>query len=133
MWEPAKPSNATVVPDDAQQTKIYASMHGGLVRHRVKARRWLSSLTLIFSNAILALLVWLAAYDLQGIWRWGHLYAIAVLVTPSVAVWIAVRLLIGLYTNYDTSPPERLRRHSYPVFATLAIGCGGSVSATGPW
>ena len=58
----------------------------------------------------------------QGIWGRGALSGVAIgTVVPSVVVWIGLRLLLGLYPGYGLESVERLRRHTYSVFATLAI------------
>ena len=79
-------------------------------------------------DALLAVLVWLAAFELQGILgRWSTFASSAkglqtamVVGIFTVAVWIGLRLLMGLYPGYGLSPAERLRRHTYSVVGTLA-------------
>jgi Undecaprenyl-phosphate galactose phosphotransferase WbaP len=83
---------------------------------------------LLLSDAFLAVLVWLAAYELQGIW--GRLTVIGwegfplqtamVVGVFAVAVWIGLRSLMGLYPGYGLSSAERLRRHTYSVVGVLA-------------
>jgi Undecaprenyl-phosphate galactose phosphotransferase WbaP len=77
---------------------------------------------------LLAVLVWLAAYELQSIlggWEGfpssakGQQTALVVGVF-AVAVWIGLRSLMGLYPGYGLSSEERLRRHTYSVVGTLA-------------
>jgi FlaA1/EpsC-like NDP-sugar epimerase len=36
-------------------------------------------------------------------------------------LWVGLRLLLGLYPGYGLDAPEGLRRHTYSVFAALAI------------
>ena len=77
---------------------------------------------LVLSDALLALVVWGAAYLAQGIWGRGELTEVAVAtIAPSIAVWVGLRALLGLYPGYGLDPVETLRRHTYSVFATLAV------------
>jgi Undecaprenyl-phosphate galactose phosphotransferase WbaP len=70
---------------------------------------------------LLAILIWLTAYGLQGAWGRGPLSDVSVgTVVCSLGVWIAVRSLMGLYPGYGLSPAERLRRHTNSVFVSLA-------------
>ncbi len=45
----------------------------------------------------------------------------AAAILPVVAVWLGIRALSGLYPGYGIDSVEELRRHTYSVFATLAI------------
>ena len=88
----------------------------------------LAALVLLLTDALLAVLVWLAAYELQGIW--GRLTVIGwegfplqtamVVGVFAVAVWIGLRSSIGLYPGYGLSAEERLRRHTYSVVGAFA-------------
>jgi Undecaprenyl-phosphate galactose phosphotransferase WbaP len=75
---------------------------------------------------LLAVLVWLAAFQLQSIWglwegfREGAPQTAVVVGVFAVAVWIGLRTLMGLYPGYGLSSEERLRRHTYSVLGTLA-------------
>jgi hypothetical protein len=81
---------------------------------------------LLLSDALLAVLVWLAAFELQSIWGlWegfgeGGPQTAVVVGVFAVAVWIGLRTLMGLYPGYGLSSEERLRRHTYSVVGTLA-------------
>jgi Undecaprenyl-phosphate galactose phosphotransferase WbaP len=81
---------------------------------------------LLLSDALLAVLVWLAAFELQSIWGlWegfgeGAPQTAVVVGVFAVAVWIGLRTLMGLYPGYGLSSEERLRRHTYSVVGTLA-------------
>jgi hypothetical protein len=82
-----------------------------------------AALVLLLSDALLAVLVWLAAFELQGIW--GPLIVIGLEGFPpqtamvvgafAVSVWIGLRSLMGLYPGPGLSSAERLRRHRYSV------------------
>jgi len=100
------------------------------------------------SDALLAVLVWLAAYELQGIWGrylvigWeGFPLQTAMVVGAfAVAVWIRLRSLMGLYPGYSLSSEERLRRHTYSVVGAAAavsiaivLGLGDIASRYGPF
>jgi Undecaprenyl-phosphate galactose phosphotransferase WbaP len=79
-------------------------------------------ISMVLADVALAFLIWLAAYALQTVWGWGELTEIAIAtVAPSVAVWIGLRSLFGLYPGYGLDSAEKLRRHTYSVFATLAM------------
>jgi hypothetical protein len=88
----------------------------------------LAGLILLLSDALVAVLVWLAAYELQSIW--GRLTVIGwegfppqtamVIGAFAVAVWIGLRALMGLYPGYGLSSAERLRQHTYSVVGALA-------------
>src|SRR5215213_6173764 len=78
--------------------------------------------TLVLSDVVLALVVWGVAYVGQGIWGRGELTGVAIAaIVPSVMVWIGLRALLGLYPGYGLDSAESLRRHTYSVFATLAV------------
>jgi Undecaprenyl-phosphate galactose phosphotransferase WbaP len=78
--------------------------------------------TLVLSDVFLALVVWGVAYVGQSIWGRGELSGAAIAaIVPSVMVWVGLRALIGLYPGYGLDSAERLRRHTYSVFATLAV------------
>jgi hypothetical protein len=84
-------------------------------------------LDLLLSDALVAVLVWIVAYDLQSIWGWWEgfpgrrgLQTAIVAGVFAVAVWIELRSLLGLYPGYGLSLEERLRRHTYSVVGTLA-------------
>jgi len=74
------------------------------------------------SDILLAVLICTVAYALQTVWGEGRLSEVARAVTvPSIAVWIGLRALLGLYPGYGLDSVERLRRHVYSVCATVAI------------
>jgi Undecaprenyl-phosphate galactose phosphotransferase WbaP len=78
--------------------------------------------TLVLTDVLLAFLVWGAAYVVDGFWDRGELPETAVaVITASVAVWVVLRALLGLYPGYGLDSPEKLRRHTYSVFGTLPI------------
>ncbi len=86
------------------------------------SKRRLIPVALLLSDAALALLVWWVASVLQGIWGQGALSALNVATIAPVAVgWVAIRALLGLYPGYGLDSVERLRRHTYSAFATLAL------------
>jgi Undecaprenyl-phosphate galactose phosphotransferase WbaP len=86
-------------------------------------RQQLVVATLIFSDFLFALLIWEVASLLKIIiWGQGPLSAVsAAAIVPVVAVWLGVRAVFGLYPGYGIDSVEELRRHTYSVFATLAI------------
>ena len=85
-------------------------------------KRHIASIVLILSDVILAVLIWGMAYVIQDIWGRGPLSEVAVgSMAPAIAVWLALRALLGLYPGYGLDSVEQLRRHSYSVLWTLAI------------
>ena len=78
--------------------------------------------TLVLADVFLALVVWGVAVrwpEHLGAWR---TFGVAVAaIVPSVMVWVGLRTLLGLYPGYGLDSAERLRRHTYSVFATLAV------------
>jgi len=78
--------------------------------------------TLVLTDVLLAFLVWGAAYVVCGLWDRGEPpEAVVAAITSSVAVWVVLRALLGLYPGYGLDSPERLRRHTYSVFGALAV------------
>jgi Undecaprenyl-phosphate galactose phosphotransferase WbaP len=78
--------------------------------------------SLVFSDILVATLICAVAYALQSVWGEGTLSEAARAATvPSIAVWIGLRALLGLYPGYGLDSVERLRRHVYSVCTTLAI------------
>ena len=76
----------------------------------------------VLSNVCLAFLVWMAAYKMESLLGGDEFSAVVVVAAaPNVAVWIGLRLLLGLYPGYGLDSVERLRRDTYSVFAALAI------------
>jgi Undecaprenyl-phosphate galactose phosphotransferase WbaP len=95
----------------------------------VRKKRWKSVwrwrlvvAALVLSDVVLALSIWAVAFALQGIWGRGELSMVAIAtIVPIVAVWVGMRALLELYPGYGFDAVEKLRRHVYSVFATLAI------------
>lgn len=80
---------------------------------------------LVLSDLLLALVIWEAAYLVWGIWDREAISGVVAIanvptILPTVAVWIGIRALLGLYPAYGLDSTERLRRHTYSIFATLA-------------
>ena len=91
-------------------------------RRKLVLKRWLAPVLLILSDVLLALLGWLLASALQGVWGRGSLSQVSVVApVPLITVWLGVRALFGLYPGYGLDAVEQLRRHTYSTFATLAI------------
>jgi Undecaprenyl-phosphate galactose phosphotransferase WbaP len=78
--------------------------------------------SLVFSDILVAALICTVAYALQSVWGAGTLSEVArAAIIPSIAVWIGLRALLGLYPGYGLDSVERLRRHVYSVCAAVAI------------
>ena len=88
----------------------------------------LVTLTLVFLDILLALLIWRAAFIVQSAWGRGDVWGQAELsdisiaiVAVNVGVWVGLRACLGLYPGYGLDQTEELRRQTYAVAATLAI------------
>src|SRR5687768_16876762 len=123
-------SQVPSIDNTAQKIEELPSQHARLPKRRL-ARAWRQPvvvLLLLLSDALLAMLVWLAAYEVQSLW--GRLTVIGwegfppqtamVVGVFAVAVWIGLRSLMGLYPGYGLSSAERLRRHTYSVVGAFA-------------
>ena len=85
-------------------------------------RQRLVVVTQVFSDILVAVLICTVAYALQNVWGDGKLSEVRRVPTvPSIAVWIGLRALLGLYPGYGLDSVERLRRHVYSVGAAVAI------------
>src|SRR5688500_11024058 len=77
----------------------------------------ISTLVLIFSDVVLALAVWGVAIPIRA--AWGTSTIAGVLTTNTiagvlpVAVWVALRAVLGLYPGYGINAVDELRRESY--------------------
>lgn len=101
---------------------------GKLLGRRLECHRQrLVGVILIFSDVLLALLAWEVALVGQGLWEGSMLTELTIasvvpsVAVSSVAVWVGLRALLGLYPGYGLSQVEELRRQTYAVLATLAI------------
>ncbi len=86
-------------------------------------RQRLTISALVVSDIALAFLLWGASYLLREFMRIpGELSGIALAtVFSSVALWVGLRAMLGLYPGYGLDAVEKLRRHTYSVFAALAM------------
>ena len=85
-------------------------------------RRRLVTSTLVFSDVVLALVVWQIAAVVQAVWGDGPLSSLAVASTVSnVALWVGLRWLLGLYPGHGLDAAEELRRQTHAVLVTLSI------------
>jgi Undecaprenyl-phosphate galactose phosphotransferase WbaP len=116
-------AESTVTLSGSAATGSEYLVAGALPGRGVKAwRQRLVNLTLILSDALLALVVWEVAFVFQSIWGRGPLTEITVGgVVPTLVVWVGTRALLGLYPGYGLGQVEELRRQTYAVLATLTI------------
>jgi Undecaprenyl-phosphate galactose phosphotransferase WbaP len=113
----------------ATEHKFAEESLASTIREQPRATRWgpvlrqrLVVTSLVFADILVAVLICSVAYALQSVWGQGTLSEVARAATvPSIAVWIGLRALLGLYPGYGLDSVERLRRHVYCVCATLAI------------
>lgn len=90
--------------------------------HRVQVRwQWLVVPALVFSDVLLALVVWGFAFTLHDALGRGPLSEVAATsIITNLLVWTGMRALVGLYPGYGLGQAEELRRQTYAVLATLA-------------
>jgi Undecaprenyl-phosphate galactose phosphotransferase WbaP len=124
-----------------------APLHGNAVEHGLRqldqplvpvsyevlrattSRRWrqvwkqrLIVATLVSWDALLALGTWRLASLVQSAWGGQPLSeATDATMVPLVASWVGLRALAGLYPGYGLDAVEELRRHTYTVFAAMAM------------
>lgn len=81
------------------------------------------NLTLIFSDVVLALVIWEVACLIQILLRGpGYLSGLAIAsIVPITLAWIILRATQGLYPGYGMDEAEELRRQTYALLATLAF------------
>jgi Undecaprenyl-phosphate galactose phosphotransferase WbaP len=123
-------SQVPSIGNTARQATEPPSQHARLPRRHLR-QVWRQPgviLIAILSDALLAVPVWLAAFELQkilgglGLMGWeGYPRSTAMVIGLfAVAVWIGLRSLMGLYPGYGLSSAERLRRHTYSVVGAAA-------------
>ena len=71
-------------------------------------------------------MIWGAAHQILRLWDYEVLLGGTTIVAVpmaiyTIAVWIGIRALLGLYPAYGFDSAERLRRHTYSTFAALAM------------
>jgi Undecaprenyl-phosphate galactose phosphotransferase WbaP len=77
---------------------------------------------LILSDAVLAVFIWGLAYVIQDTWGRGPLSGVAIgSVVPTIAVWVVMRALLGMYPGYGLDAVEELRRHTFSLLAALSM------------
>ena len=94
-----------------------------LPRHRVSSRTQpLVVAFMISADALLALIIWLAAAVIQGAFGNGALTEVAIMsFVPSLAAWIGLRSLVGLYPGYGLGEAEELKRQTFALLSMLGI------------
>ena len=76
----------------------------------------ISTLVLIFSDVVLALVVWGVAILIRAAWGTSTIAGVL-----PVAVWVALRAVLGLYPGYGINAVDELRRESYATLGALII------------
>jgi Undecaprenyl-phosphate galactose phosphotransferase WbaP len=105
------------VPDGHEQLGTLNKARWGSAR-----KRYIAPIVLILSDIILALLFWGQACVIQGMRGQGPLSEVAVgSVAPAIAVWVALRALLGMYPGYGLDAVEELRRHTFSLLAALGM------------
>jgi Undecaprenyl-phosphate galactose phosphotransferase WbaP len=123
-------SQVPSIGNTARKLEEPPSQHVWLPKRRL-AQVWRQPgivLTLLLSDVSLAVLVWLAAFELQRVlgrltpigWEGYPRDTAMVIGVFALAVWIGLRSLMGLYPGYGLSSEERLRRHTYSVIGAAA-------------
>ena len=107
-----------LVPGKHEQLRI-----ANVGRWRPVWKRRVVPAALVLGDFLLSLFIWKVASVLQGIWgQEGALWErTPVAMIAVITVWMGLCALLGLYPGYGLDPAEQLRRHTYGVFATLAI------------
>ena len=105
------------MPNEHEQLGTSSRVHWKRAR-----KRYIAPIVLILSDAILALLISGLAYAIQDIWSRGPLSGVAVgSVAPAIAVWVAMRALLGMYPGYGLDAVQELRRHTFSLLAALSM------------
>ncbi len=82
----------------------------------------MASFTLVFSDVVLAFLIWEIACLAEIFWAPGYLTGAAVAsIVPVALVWVGFRAAQGLYPGYGMDEAEELKRQTYALLATLAF------------
>ena len=77
---------------------------------------------LVLSDVLLALAVWEVAILIRAAWGNGQVSVITLAsALPSVAVWVVLRTIMGLYPGYGLNAVGELRRQTYATLGTLAV------------
>src|SRR5215207_9829787 len=100
------------------------SQPAGVQKGQVRVwRKRLVALGLLLSDVLIALLVWgVVAGVLYETWWSGRISEhVFTGIVPSVAVWVVMSALLGLYPGYGLDQAETLRRQTYSVGANLAV------------
>ena len=118
--------NATVenlIPAPATGLTETAERPATLPRRRISSRAQpLVVSFMIAADALLALVVWLAAAVIQGALGNGALTEVAIVsFVPALAVWVGLRSLVGLYPGYGLGEAEELKRQTFALLSTLGI------------
>jgi Undecaprenyl-phosphate galactose phosphotransferase WbaP len=78
-------------------------------------------LVLVFSDVLLAFLLWEATSAFQGTRGSVQLLAVTAVGAVIYVLWVGMRALFGLYPGYGLDQAQELRRQTYAVAATLAM------------
>ena len=85
-------------------------------------RQRLVTLTLIFSDLVLAFFIWEVTCLAEIFWAPGYLTGAAVAsIVPVALVWVGFRAAQGLYPGYGMDEAEELKSQTYALLATLAF------------
>jgi hypothetical protein len=76
----------------------------------------IANLVLIFSDVVLALVVWGVAILVRAAWGTSTIAGVL-----PVAVWVVLRAILGLYPGYGLNAVDELRRQSYATLGALII------------
>jgi Undecaprenyl-phosphate galactose phosphotransferase WbaP len=112
----------TAVSSDVTKVKRSNSDASMTVGRRVRVRKWLPVVIVIFSDILLAFAVWPVAIIFRDALRGGPLSDIAAAsIVPNAVAWVGLRAALGLYPGYGLDQVEELRRQTFALLATLAI------------
>jgi hypothetical protein len=85
----------------------------------------IATLVLVFSDVVLALAVWAVAIVIRAAWHTSTIAGVLPTSTLAgvlpVAVWVALRALLGLYPGCGINTVVELRRQCYATLGALLV------------
>ncbi len=130
LWQKKRGVSSTV-RDALGSKEAHSAIEGlrSVTRATVFVRRGVGSWqrllvisALVFTDILVALMVWQVASVIQGALGRGQLSEVAAAsIVPNVVAWVGLRAVLGLYPGYGLDQVEELRRQTFALLATLTI------------